>query len=256
MAAHFGLLQPDSSPEATNTPVAEEAAAPSRANKPGSPLQPAHFAPVTKSGMVTTFSDRPALDRQEAKQRWDSISSLVDCATGGSDCEDEFPSTDPSSHFFGIRDRILDEIDWFAEHQPVGEAQVARANQAYQKLLKVPDEMVQARAIEAMGALPPNEENPGLIMSSLPDIVDTKTAQIVIKELARYKNGKQEAAIAEYVANLIQHGANFASKELAKGLPQILTAGNRGRMERLLRELQRGERYNLVREALYGTAAT
>lgn len=203
----------------------------------------------------SALGEREALSTAQARAHWDAISNLVECANSRK-CDEVFPDTDPSSHFFAVRDRMLDEIDWFMERAAVSPAQIERSVKAAQYLLAVPDEMVQGRALEWLLQHPADEKTPSMIAENMPDVVDAGNAALIAKNLARFNQAEYAALIGDYISDKILNGATFSSVEFARNIGLVLNEHNRSRFERLLKELPKGQREAFVRNALYPRSAS
>jgi hypothetical protein len=197
----------------------------------------------------------PPLTREEAMSHWNSISVLVTCATAPENCAiSNIPDTDPSSRFFSIRDRILDELDWFVAHQTTG-AQSASVVQAAQSLLTIQDDQVQCRSLDLLLTQPASTGTPGLIAKHMGELVDADCVQKVVRVLRKSLDSSNSRTVTDYVCDTILHGATLSSKEMARNIGGILTAETRGPLEACLAKLPKSERYQSMRDALYPATA-
>ncbi|MGZ3693039.1 MAG: hypothetical protein ACXWQO_02310 [Bdellovibrionota bacterium] len=195
---------------------------------------------------------RPALNNVAAEVHWNNIASLVNCATSEKPCAEAFPETDPSSKFFAIRDRILDEADWFLAHQSSGPAQAARVAEAAHFLISVPDEEVQGRALDLL--LQNNIKDakiPALIEKNMAEVVDTDNVQKISQVFKLSLDDSNVETITNFTCNTILHGATYASKEMAKMVPEILNESTRSRLEACMAKLPNSQRLDSMRSSLY-----
>jgi hypothetical protein len=197
----------------------------------------------------------PPLNRAEAATHWQAISVLVACAGAPEQCEvPNIPDTDPSSRFFTIRDRILDELDWFAAHQAAG-AESAGVVRAAQSLMAIPDEQVQCRSLDLLLTQPASGKTPALIAEHMAELVDADCVQKVVRVLRKSLDASNSRTVTDYVCDTILHGATLSSKEMARNIGGILTDDTRGPLEACMAKLPKSERYRSMRDALYPSSA-
>lgn len=232
---------------------------------------PARPAIPAKQGLFQTVSFHPSdisagqlskesilapLNTQEAEAHWESIATLVTCATNPKNCAETFPETDPSSRFFAIRDRILDETDWFLSHKASGPQQAAQALEAAQYLMTVPDEQVQANGLKMALMLPPSAKTCEIIAANMADVVDTSMVPDMMLNLGRCLNPSNEQSVINFVCDTITTGSLFASKEMAKNIDKVLTDSTRGRLETCANKMEKSEREQSMRRILYPSSAS
>lgn len=223
------------------------------------PSQPAatpavSSAPVATAGSGAGAEDtRPPLETQQAAKHWNNIASLLACNEDSSACKEKFPETSPSSKYFAIRDRILEEVAYYEAHRPVNAEQREILMKAGHALLSsIPDEQVQGQVIPA---LPPDPRNPKAVAEALQDVVDVELMGKAIEVFARDGNRENQQVITDFMRSAIDgtSAGVLAANTAAELLGKVLNDGNRADFENLLRTLPPGTpREQAVRRALYG----
>jgi hypothetical protein len=221
--------------------------------KPGL-FQTVSFHPSDFSAPITT-QELPALDSKAAAKHWNQVSSLVNCASQAQGCPEDLPESDPSSKFFALRDRILDELDWFNSHQSTSAAQSARVIEAAHMMLAMPDEEIQCRSLDALLLQPPSSKTPALIAKNMSELVDADCVQKVVKVMRRSLDDSNLETITNYACETILHGAVLSSKEMANSVGLLITDATRSRLEACMAKLPKSERFNSMQKQLYPASA-
>jgi hypothetical protein len=195
------------------------------------------------------LDQKEILTKEEARARWKNIQSLNHCWRN-LDCGKEFPDSYANERAFYIRDLILDEIDGLLEKSIESEEQAAQSSRAVELLLTLPDDMIRARALDLAANLPANHNLVELIANEIiPELIDIDLTEKVAKEFDRQlkeKTGK-EALILKSIEEVILHGGNFASKEMARLAPSLLSERDRPLVQKWLSNLPKdSERYRLL----------
>lgn len=241
----------------------EEESAPVNSGRPANPsARPPLFQTVSyhpteiSAGQLTDRAAMPVLSTAAAEFHWNSIAGLVACATTSSECAQDLPNTDPSSKFFALRDRMLDELDWFISHRAAGRAQSAQLVAAAKATLTVPDDQIQCRSLDILLREPPDSATAELVAKHMDNLVDADCVPNVLKVMRQSLDaGASPQVVTDFVCKTILNGAMLSSKEMARLLTEVITDDTRSSLESCMAKLGKSERLDSMRRALYPSTA-
>jgi hypothetical protein len=198
---------------------------------------------------TSSHESKELLSKEEAQTRWKTIQGLNHCWKN-LDCGMQFPNSYASERSFYIRDLILEEIGEYLGKSIKGEEQIAQSTRAVELLLTLPDDQIRASALDLAAKLPADAKIVDVIAKEIiPELIDTELTQKVALEFERQlqaKTGKEEI-ILHSIEEVILHGGNFASKEMARLAPSLLSERDRPLLQKWLAALPKNsERFHLL----------
>ncbi len=197
---------------------------------------------------VAPSAPKLPLSAEEAKIRWKSLQHLNRC-WGDLNCGTQFPDSYASERSFFIRDLMLKEIDSLLSKSFQGEEQEAQTARAVELLLKLPDDMIRAKALDLASQLPPNPKLVDLINEEIvPELIDVDLTEKVANEFARQLKAKtgQEEKILQAIEEIILRGGVFASKEMARRATQLLSERDLPLLNSWIAQLPEGSERRLL----------
>jgi hypothetical protein len=174
---------------------------------------------------VTSTPTKIALTPEAAKAHWKNIQHLHRCWEN-LNCGTQFPDSYASERSFFIRDLLLKEIDELLTKSFHGETQESQASRAVELLIQLPDDMIRGKALDLASQLPANPKLVDLINEEIvPELIDVELTEKVANEFARQLKAKtgQDEKILSSIEEIILRGGVFASKEMARRAPQLLS---------------------------------
>lgn len=197
------------------------------------PAQEATLSPVTP----LKITDLSTQQKVSADKAFDYFKNRLQFLEKCFQHRCKLPNTDSRSYDHAVHMEIENTLETLKDWQSRHHLQDRRISSLALSFLSYQKSEIKVTALEILATQPKDERLVSHILKNVIHQAYPKPVPLAIKELARYKNSKQQQRIDSSMIQALTRGSVFSAIEIAQHIEPLLTPQNRPQYEDVLGEL-------------------